>query len=97
GAGLIGLEVASAARQKGAEVTVYEVADLPLVAILGPEVAQLFADLHRAHGVDLRLGDPVADEAMAAADFVVVGIGAIPATELADQAGLDVDHGVLGD
>ncbi|MDQ0613938.1 3-phenylpropionate/trans-cinnamate dioxygenase ferredoxin reductase subunit [Microbacterium sp. W4I4] len=97
GAGWIGLEVASAARQKDAEVTVYEVADLPLVAVLGPEVAQLFADLHRAHGVDLRLGTPVTEEAMAAADFVVVGIGAIPATELAEQAGLDVDHGVLVD
>ena len=97
GAGWIGLEVASAARQKDAEVTVYEVADLPLVAVLGPEIAQLFADLHRAHGVDLRLGTPVTEEAMAGADFVVVGIGAIPATELAEQAGLDVDHGVLVD
>jgi NADPH-dependent 2,4-dienoyl-CoA reductase/sulfur reductase-like enzyme len=97
GAGWIGLEVASAARQKDAEVTVYEVADLPLVAVLGPEVAQLFADLHRAHGVDLRLGTPVTEEAMAAADVVVVGIGAIPATGLAEQAGLDVDRGVLVD
>lgn len=97
GAGWIGLEVASAARQKDAEVTVYEVADLPLVAVLGPEVAQLFADLHRAHGVDLRLSTPVDEAAMADADLVVVGIGAIPATELAEQAGLDVDHGVLVD
>lgn len=97
GAGWIGLEVASAARQKGVEVTVYEVADLPLVAVLGPEIAQLFAELHRAHGVALRLGTPVTEEAMAAADLVVVGIGAIPATELAEQAGLDVDHGVLVD
>lgn len=97
GAGWIGLEVASAARQKDVEVTVYEVADLPLVAVLGPEIAQLFADLHRAHGVDLRLGASVDEAALAAADLVVVGIGAIPATELAEQAGLDVDHGVLVD
>ncbi|BDZ39452.1 NAD(P)/FAD-dependent oxidoreductase [Microbacterium suwonense] len=97
GAGWIGLEVASAARQKDAEVTVYEVADLPLIGVLGPEVAQLFADLHRAHGVDLRLSTPVNEAAMAAADLVVVGIGAIPATELAEKAGLDVDHGVLVD
>ncbi|MGB3375879.1 MAG: FAD-dependent oxidoreductase [Microbacterium sp.] len=97
GAGWIGLEVASAARQKDVEVTVYEVADLPLVAVLGPEIAQLFADLHRAHGVDLRLGTSVDEAALAAADLVVVGIGAIPATELAEQAGLDVDHGVLVD
>ncbi|WP_417554716.1 NAD(P)/FAD-dependent oxidoreductase [Microbacterium sp.] len=97
GAGWIGLEVASAARQKDAAVTVYEVADLPLVAVLGPEVATLFADLHRAHGVDLRLGTPVTEEAMAEADLVVVGIGAIPNIELAEQAGLDVDRGVLVD
>ncbi|MEV7618786.1 FAD-dependent oxidoreductase [Microbacterium sp. NPDC089321] len=97
GAGWIGLEVASAARQKDAEVTVYEVADLPLVAVLGPEVAQLFADLHRAHGVDLRLGTAVDEAALAAADVVVVGIGAIPQTELAERAGLDVDRGVLVD
>jgi NADPH-dependent 2,4-dienoyl-CoA reductase/sulfur reductase-like enzyme len=97
GAGWIGLEVASAARQKDAEVTIYEVADLPLVAVLGPEVATLFADLHRAHGVDLRLSTPVTEDAMAAADLVVVGIGAIPNTELAEQAGLDVDRGVLVD
>ncbi|GAA2898700.1 NAD(P)/FAD-dependent oxidoreductase [Microbacterium esteraromaticum] len=97
GAGWIGLEVASAARQKDAEVIVYEIADLPLVAVLGPEVAQLFADLHRAHGVDLRLGTAVEEGALAAADVVVVGIGAIPQTELAEHAGLDVDRGVLVD
>ena len=97
GAGWIGLEVASAARQKDAEVTVYEVGDLPLVSVLGPEVARLFADLHRAHGVDLRLSTAVDEAALAAADVVVVGIGAIPSTRLAEEAGLDVDHGVLVD
>ncbi|MGX1793116.1 NAD(P)/FAD-dependent oxidoreductase [Microbacterium sp. NPDC055312] len=97
GAGWIGLEVASAARQKGAEVTVYEMAELPLVAVLGPEIARLFADLHRAHGVDLRLSTAVDEAALADADVVVVGIGAIPSTQLAEQAGLDVDNGVLVD
>src|SRR5690606_37202146 len=97
GAGWIGLEVASAARQKDAEVTVYAVADPPLVTVLGPEVAQLFADLHRAHGVHLRLAPPVDATALEAPDLAVVGIGAIPATELAEQAGLDVDRGVLVD
>ncbi len=97
GAGWIGLEVASAARHHGADVTVYEVSDLPLVNVLGPEVAQLFADLHRAHGVDLRLNTPVDEAALAAADVIVVGIGAIPSTELAETARLDVDNGVLVD
>lgn len=97
GAGWIGLEVAAAARHHGAEVTVYEVADLPLVNVLGPEIAQLFADLHRSHGVDLRLGTAVDEAALAAADVVVVGIGATPLTRLAEDAGLDVDNGVLVD
>ncbi|MCW2855176.1 MAG: FAD-dependent pyridine nucleotide-disulfide oxidoreductase [Marmoricola sp.] len=56
GAGWIGLEVAAAARMAGAKVTVVEHADLPLLGVLGPEVATVFADLHRSHGVDLRLG-----------------------------------------
>src|SRR5690242_18812874 len=56
GAGWIGPEVAAAARAAGTDVTVVEAADLPLLRVLGPEIAQVFADLHREHGVDLRLG-----------------------------------------
>src|SRR5689334_276448 len=51
GAGWIGLEVAAAARTAGLDVTVVEPAPLPLLRVLGPEVAQIFADLHRDHGV----------------------------------------------
>ncbi|MGK8520086.1 NAD(P)/FAD-dependent oxidoreductase [Nocardia asteroides] len=54
GAGWIGLEVAAAARAAGVEVTIVEVADLPLRAVLGPEMGAVFADLHRANGVDFR-------------------------------------------
>ncbi|WP_404382956.1 FAD-dependent oxidoreductase [Knoellia locipacati] len=97
GAGWIGLEVAAAARAAGAEVTVHETADLPLLAVLGPEVAQHFADLHRSHGVDLRLGSAVTADDLAEADLVVVGIGAAPRTVLAEAAGLEVDDGVLVD
>ena len=56
GGGWIGLEVASAARNADAEVTLVESLDQPLLRVLGPEVATIFADLHREHGVDLRLG-----------------------------------------
>ena len=56
GAGWIGLEVASAVRKAGGAVTVVESAPLPLGAVLGPELAPVFAELHRSHGVDLRLG-----------------------------------------
>jgi 3-phenylpropionate/trans-cinnamate dioxygenase ferredoxin reductase component len=56
GGGWIGLETAAAARAAGLEVAVLEAAELPLVGVLGAEVAQVFADLHRANEVDLRLG-----------------------------------------
>jgi 3-phenylpropionate/trans-cinnamate dioxygenase ferredoxin reductase subunit len=112
GAGWIGLEVAAAARAAGVEVTVLEAAALPLLRVLGPEIAQVFADLHREHGVDLRLGVEVAeivedggracgvrlgDGSVVEADGVVVGIGVVPTTELARRAGLEVDDGIRVD
>jgi 3-phenylpropionate/trans-cinnamate dioxygenase ferredoxin reductase component len=112
GAGWIGLEVAAAARQADTEVTVVEMAELPLLAVLGPELAQVFADLHRAHGVDLRLGATLeeitvdggratgvrlGDGTTVAADAVVVGVGVTPDVALAQAAGLAVDNGVLVD
>jgi NADPH-dependent 2,4-dienoyl-CoA reductase/sulfur reductase-like enzyme len=112
GAGWIGLEVAAAARDAGTEVTVLEAAELPLLAVLGPEMATVFADLHREHGVNLQLGVSVAeivthggratgvrltDGTEFAADAVLVGVGARPRTELAEAAGLEVDNGVLVD
>jgi 3-phenylpropionate/trans-cinnamate dioxygenase ferredoxin reductase component len=111
GGGWIGLEVASAAREAGAEVTVLESLDLPLVRVLGHKVAQVFADLHREHGVALRTGVTVealegdtavtgvrlADGTVVPADAVVVGIGAAPNVELAQAAGLAVDNGITAD
>jgi 3-phenylpropionate/trans-cinnamate dioxygenase ferredoxin reductase subunit len=107
GAGWIGLEVAAGARQAGAEVTVVESADLPLAA-LGSDVGRVFADLHREHGVDLRLGAQVeridtdggratglrlADGSSVAADAVLVAVGAQPRIELAEAAGLTMTDG----
>ncbi len=111
GAGWIGLEVASAARQHGAEVTVLESLDLPLLRVLGSEVSQVFADLHREHGVDLRLGVQVTgissrgdgatvalgDGSALDVDLLVVGVGVQPNTELAEAAGLTVDNGIRTD
>ncbi len=97
GAGWIGLEVAAAARAAGTEVTVFEVAELPLLRVLGPRVAQAFADLHRAHGVDLRLGTAVSAADLAGATLVVVGVGVAPDASLAQRAGLAVANGVLVD
>ena len=97
GGGWIGLEVASAARQAGAEVTVFESGELPLLRVLGPEVATVFAELHRGHGVDLRLGSLPTAADVKDADVIVGAIGVIPEVTLAEEAGLAVDNGVLVD
>jgi 3-phenylpropionate/trans-cinnamate dioxygenase ferredoxin reductase subunit len=60
GGGWIGLEVAAAARAAGMEVTVIEAMELPLLRVLGAEVARSFLDLHREHGVDMRMAATVA-------------------------------------
>ncbi|WP_405653370.1 NAD(P)/FAD-dependent oxidoreductase [Streptomyces sp. RK9] len=105
GAGWIGLEVAAAAREYGAEVTVVEPEPSPLHAVLGPEVGQMFADLHAEHGVRFHFGARLTEIAgqdgmvLAArtddgeehpAHDVLAAIGAAPRTALAESAGLDL-------
>jgi NADPH-dependent 2,4-dienoyl-CoA reductase/sulfur reductase-like enzyme len=107
GGGFIGSEVASTAKDLGLDVTVVEALPLPLVRVLGEEMGQVFADLHRRHGVELRLGVGVtaidngrilmADGTSVEADVVVVGIGVTPATEWLDGSGLTLDNGVVCD
>ena len=110
GGGWIGLEIAAAGRQAGLQVTVVESLELPLLRVLGREMGQVFADLHRSAGVDLRLGVRIeeiistgstatgvrlADGTWIGADAVVAGIGATPRTELAEQAGLEIGDGIV--
>ncbi|MEU1302446.1 NAD(P)/FAD-dependent oxidoreductase [Streptomyces shenzhenensis] len=105
GAGWIGLEVAAAARQYGAEVTVVDPAPTPLHHVLGPELGALFADLHREHGVrfhfGVRLTEIVGQDGMVLAartddgeehpaHDVLAAIGAAPRTALAEGAGLEI-------
>lgn len=112
GGGWIGLEAASAARTAGLEVTVIEVAELPLLRVLGREVAQVFADLHAANGTEMLFGVHVAeitvsngradgvrlaDGSHIHADAVIVGVGITPNVGLAADAGLDVDNGIVVD
>jgi 3-phenylpropionate/trans-cinnamate dioxygenase ferredoxin reductase component len=112
GAGWIGLETAAAARAAGAEVTILEAAKLPLLRVLGKEVAQVFADLHREQGVELRFGVAVAeitgsggrasgvrlsDGSHVPADVIIVGVGITPNIELAEAAGLQVGNGIVVD
>lgn len=112
GGGWIGLEVAAAARTAGLEVVVLERGAVPLGGVLGPQVARVFADLHRDHGVELRTSSGVArflgtggrleavelsDGTWLEANLALVAVGAVPRTELAEAAGLAVDDGVLVD
>jgi 3-phenylpropionate/trans-cinnamate dioxygenase ferredoxin reductase subunit len=112
GAGWIGLEVAAAARHAGVAVTVLETAELPLLRVLGPEIAEVFASLHREHGVSLRFktltstittsggkvtGVELHDGTSLAADAVLVAVGVEPNVQLAAEAGLKVDNGIVTD
>lgn len=111
GGGWIGAEVAAAARNARANVTMVETASLPLLRVLGPEVAKIFADLHEANGVRIISGASVrqvrgterveavelADGTELPADLVVAGIGVRPNVDLATAAGVEVDGGVLTD
>ena len=111
GGGWIGLEAAAAARTSGSEVTVLESLELPLLRVLGPEVAGVMAELHREHGIDLRTGVEVTgirrsgdevhvqlgDGSTVVVDHLLVGVGVQPNSELADAAGLVVENGIRTD
>jgi NADPH-dependent 2,4-dienoyl-CoA reductase/sulfur reductase-like enzyme len=111
GAGFIGCEVAASMRGVGVDVVLVEPQPQPLAAVLGEQIGELVARLHRDEGVDVRLGVGVAevrgeghvdtvvltDGTELPADLVVVGIGSRPATEWLDGSGIEVDNGVLCD
>lgn len=111
GAGYIGLEAAASARKAGLEVTVLEMADRVLARVAGKEISAFYEKLHRDHGVDLRLGAALdhfeGEKAVAAAilksgetiacEAVLVGVGAAPATALAEAADLRLANGVWTD
>ena len=111
GAGFIGCEVAASLRGVGVHVVLVEPQPQPLAAVLGAQIGELVARLHRDEGVDVRLGVGVAevrgdghvdtvvltDGTELPADLVVVGIGSRPATEWLDGSGIEVDNGVLCD
>lgn len=103
GAGIIGLEVAAVAVQRGLKVTVIELGARPLARAASPALADFLSDAHARHGVDIRCGvriieaNPAADgyevrlsdETCLHADLVVVGAGVVPNSELARSAGID--------
>lgn len=108
GAGFIGAEVAASARAKGVDVTMLEMAPVPLQRALGDEVGRIYGQMHRDEGVDLRTEEGVErietsnggvvvrttkGDAIEA-EAVVVGVGMVPNAELAEAAGLSVSNGV---
>jgi 3-phenylpropionate/trans-cinnamate dioxygenase ferredoxin reductase subunit len=112
GGGFIGLEVAATARKKGLKVTVIEALDRLMARAVTPQISRFFADLHRAHGVELVFSTQVAAlegsegavaEAVTAAgvkypaDLVILGVGAAANDELAAAAGLNCSRGVVVD
>jgi 3-phenylpropionate/trans-cinnamate dioxygenase ferredoxin reductase subunit len=111
GGGFIGLEIAATARALGKVVTVVEAAPRLLARAVSPELSEHLLEHHRAMGVDVRLGQPperihVEQEGFRGlrlggkeitAELLIVGIGAVPETTLAEQAGLACDNGVVVD
>jgi 3-phenylpropionate/trans-cinnamate dioxygenase ferredoxin reductase subunit len=110
GGGFIGCEVAATARGLGVEVTVLEMANAPLERVLGREIGDVVADIHRAAGVDVRTGERVlsvtetpaglrvtTDRRELECGFLLVGIGMVPNTEFLDGTPIACDNGVLVD
>ena len=112
GAGFIGAEVAATCRGLGLEVTMIEAAPVPMVRVLPSAIGGFVADVHRDHGVDVRLGVGVsglladgdrvrgvelADGSVVDADVVVVGIGVVPSVDWLEGSGVPVGNGITCD
>ena len=112
GAGFIGLEVASSARALGIDVTILETGPSPMARVFPADIGEWFTELHAGFGVSIRCRAAVtgfeiargrvvavrlADGDSVAADVVVVGIGAVPATDWLRGSGLTLDDGVVCD
>jgi NADPH-dependent 2,4-dienoyl-CoA reductase/sulfur reductase-like enzyme/nitrite reductase/ring-hydroxylating ferredoxin subunit len=107
GASFIGLEVAASLRTRGVEVHVVAPEPVPMARVLGEDLGRMVHQVHLEHGVQFHLGQTVAaiepgaarlsDGSSLAADLVVMGVGVRPRVQLAEQAGLKTDRGVLVD
>ncbi|WP_158965284.1 NAD(P)/FAD-dependent oxidoreductase [Chachezhania sediminis] len=112
GGGYIGLEAAAVAAKRGVQVTLVEMADRILQRVAAPQTSDYFRALHAGHGVDIRegvglerligtggqvTGAKLSDGTEIDVDFVVVGVGIVPETTLAQAAGLAIDNGIAVD
>lgn len=112
GGGYIGLEAAAVAAKMGLKVTLVEMAERILQRVAAPETSDYFRALHRSKGVDIRedvgldhltgkdgtvTGAVLSDGSSIDVDFVLVGVGILPNTQLAEAAGLALDNGIKTD
>lgn len=112
GGGYIGLEAAAVCAKRGVRVTLVEMADRILQRVAATETSDYFRALHSGHGVDIRegvgleringadgkvSGAVLSDGSEVDVDFVVVGVGIVPATQLAEMAGLEIENGIRTD
>ncbi len=109
GGGYIGLETAAIAQKMGLKTTVVEAMDRVLARVTDAQISEFYQNLHRAEGVDMRIGTGVegftfdgvvngvklSDGTLIDVDLVVVGIGILPNVEVAEKAGLDIENGIL--
>jgi 3-phenylpropionate/trans-cinnamate dioxygenase ferredoxin reductase subunit len=108
GGGYIGLEAAAVASKLGLKVTLLEMADRILQRVAAPETSDYFRELHISKGVDIReglgldrlLGDErvtgasLTDGSQIDVDFVIAGVGILPADHLASNAGIEIENGI---
>jgi 3-phenylpropionate/trans-cinnamate dioxygenase ferredoxin reductase subunit len=111
GAGFIGAEVAASCRMKGLDVTVLEMLPVPLQRVLGDKIGQIYARIHRDHGIDLRLGEGIAEfrgagrleEVVTSSgqriecSVAVVGVGVQPDVDWLQGSGVEIQNGILVD
>lgn len=111
GGGYIGLEAAAVASKLGLNVTLVEMSERILQRVAAPETSDFFRTLHKAHGVDIRegvgletllgegavTGARLSEGSELSVDFVIVGVGIRPGTDLADAAGITLDNGIKVD
>jgi 3-phenylpropionate/trans-cinnamate dioxygenase ferredoxin reductase subunit len=111
GGGFIGLEVAAAAAMSGCSVTVVEAGNRPMMRSVPAEVAQIMVQEHLRNGVNIKCdvqieelfgeyyvqGARLSDGSTELCELVVVGVGVLPRTEIADSCGLIVDNGIVVD
>ena len=112
GGGYIGLEAAAVATKLGLSVTLVEMADRILQRVAAPETSYYFRQVHSKHGVDIRegvgldhltgaegrvTGAVLSDGSTVEVDFVLVGVGIVPNTQLAEMASVEIDNGIATD